>query len=449
MKLARIITAPEAAALIPDGATVATGGFLGIGWPEDVAFHIEERFKKSGKPENLTLVHAAGQYGIGHFAHKGMLKRVIAGFYGWSKEMQRLVLENEIEAYNLPQGVIINLYRDIAAGRQYHASKIGLGTFVQPENGGGRLNEKTPNDMVLAGDKWDVLNYLTFPIDVAIIRATQSDISGNLTMEEEPLAGETLSLAMAAHNSGGIVIAQVKRTWQGRADPFRVKVPGILVDYIVPAYQGRHMQTAGTQFNSAYVMGGAKSQFHAPPMDDGPKAKIARRAAEELREGDVVNIGIGLPELVAQVARERGMDQKITMTTEAGIIGGVPASGLDFGAAINMDAVIDPGYQFDFYHGGGLDVAFLGFAQIDKVGSVNVSKFGNRLPGCGGFIDISQSAKRIVFVGLEEAKGVSKFVDKVEHLTFNGPQAVWRGQNVMFVTDNGTYKLTDNGPVKS
>lgn len=457
MKRPRIITAPEAADLISDGATVATGGFLGVGWPEDIAFHIEERFKKERKPEGLTLVHAAGQWGIGHFAHAGMLKRVIAGFYGWSKEMQRLVLENEIEAYNLPQGVIINLYRDIAAGRRTHYSPIGLGTFVQAF--GGALNERTPMDGVipwapgrytkpvphgaLAG-----ISYSTFPINVAVIRATTADISGNLTFEEEPLTLETLSLAMAARNSGGIVIAQVKRTWQGRADPFKVKVPGIFVDYIVEANPQRHKQTAGTDFNPAYVVGGAKYGHQPPPMPDTAKAKIARRAVKELRDGDVVNIGIGLPELVAQVAREQGVDESVTLTNEAGIIGGVPASGLDFGAAMNMDAVIDAGYQFDFYAGGGLDVAFLGFAEIDKAGNVNVSKFGNKLPGCGGFIDISQSAKRIVFCGLEEAHGVSKFVDKVEHITFSAAQALKSSQDVRYVTDKGVYRLTKKGPVK-
>ena len=442
---AKIVTAADAAKLIKDGSTVATAGFLGIGYAEDVTWHIEQRFLNERKPEGITLVHAAGQYSIGHFAHKGLLKRVIAGFYGWSKEMQRLALSGEIEAYNLPQGVIINLYRDIAARRKEHVSRVGYGTFVEHE--GGAINDRSYYDLVYLKEGTD-LCYRTFPIDVAIIRATTADISGNLTMEEEALTGEALSLAMAARNSGGIVIAQVKKFWNGRADPFKVKVPGIFVDYLVEGALPRHKQTPATSFNVAFMGQGAKSAFHSPPMEDSVKVRIGKRAADELKEGDIVNIGIGIPELVAQVARERGMDEKVTMTTEAGIIGGVPASGLDFGAAINMDAVIDPGYQFDFYSGGGLDCAFLGFAQIDTMGNVNVSKFNGRLPGCGGFIDISQNAKRLVFCGLEEANGVSKFVDNVEHITFSAKYALHRKTPVLYVTDKAVYKLTDKGLVQ-
>lgn len=446
---AKIVTAVDAAKVIKDGDTVATSGFLGIGYAEDVTWHIEQRFLKDRKPEGITLVHAAGQYKIGHFAHKGLLKRVIAGFYGWSKEMQQLALLGEIEAYNLPQGVIINLYRDIAAGRDWHVSRVGYGTFV--ESHGGALNKLSSQyeHAILTDDCSPTLRYETFPINVAIIRATTADVSGNLTFEEEALTGEALSLAMAARNSGGIVIAQVKRFWNGRADPFKVKVPGIFVDYLVEGASTRHRQTAASNFNHAFMGQGAKTQYHSVPMEDSVKARIARRAADELREGDIVNIGIGLPEMVAKVARERGMDDKIAMTTEAGIIGGVPASGLDFGAAINMDAVIDSGYQFDFYSGGGLDVAVLGFAQIGSNGDVNVSKFNGKLPGCGGFIDISQNAKRIVFVGLEQANGVEKFVDKVEHVTFSAKDALRRGHDVRYVTDRAVYQLTESGLVQT
>ena len=315
---AKIVTAVDAARQIKDGDTVATSGFLGIGYAEDVTWHIEQRFLNERKPEGITLVHAAGQYKIGHFAHKGLLKRVIAGFYGWSKEMQKLALTGEIEAYNWPQGVIINLYRDIAAGRDFHMSKVGKATFVEAEAGG--LNRGSiklgHSSMIFSDHSLAELSYATFPINVAIIRATTADVSGNLTFEEEALTGEALSLAMAARNSGGIVIAQVKRFWNGRADPFKVKVPGIFVDYLVEGASTRHRQTAASNFNHAFMGQGAKTQYHSVPMEDSVKARIARRAADELREGDIVNIGIGLPELVAKVARERGLDEKITMTTE-------------------------------------------------------------------------------------------------------------------------------------
>jgi len=466
----KIVTAAEAVQLIRDSDTVATSGFVGIGFAEEVAIALEARFLAQQRPRDLTLVYAGGQgdggnKGLNHFAHEGLIRRVVGGHWGLVPALGKLAVEDRIEAYNLPQGVISCLFRDIAGGRPGHVSRIGLGTFVDPRLDGGKMNSSTVEDLVelchLGGS--ESLFYKAFAVNVAIIRATTADPDGNLTMEREALTLESLSIATAAHNSGGIVIAQVERiTDRGALNPRQVKVPGVLVDCVVVASPENHWQTFTTRYSAGY-----SGELRVPAGGRGILALnerkiIARRAALELSANSVVNLGIGMPEGIADVASEEHVIDLMTLTAEPGVIGGVPAGGLDFGAAVNTQAIIDQPYQFDFYDGGGLDVAFLGLAQADADGNLNVSKFGSRLAGAGGFINISQSAKKVVFVGTFNAGGLDvaveagrlmirregrtrKFVHAVEHRTYSGKEARERRQVALYITERCVFRLSPEG----
>ena len=465
---ARIVSALEAVAAIPSGATVAVGGFVGAGHAEALTAALERRFLATAEPRDLTLLYAAGQgdrgqRGLNHFAHGGLLKRVVGGHWNLAPKLGRLALENQIEAYNFPQGVICGLFREIAAKRPGIFSQVGLNTFVDPLHGGGQLNARTVEPLVerltLDGETW--LRYRSFPVHVALIRATSADRRGNLSMEREGLIGEVLPIAQAAKNHGGLVIAQVERVVDHIADPKSVRVPGMLVDFVVVAEPAEHPQTFGAAFDGSFVTANGPD-LPVSPVAFSERKIIGARALAEIRRGDIVNLGIGLPEAVAAVAAARGRLDEFTLTLESGPIGGVPASGLDFGCSRFPEAIIDQPAQFDFYDGGGLDIAILGAVEVGPDGSVNVSSFAGRFAGVGGFMNIAQSARRLVFCcsfragDLEVAMDGdvlrirhegrhAKFVQQPQQICFHGPSAVARGQQVLYVTERAVFELTAAG----
>jgi len=471
MRLKKVVEAGDAVAVIHSGDTVASTGYAGSGTPDQLFFSLERRFLESAEPRDLTLVFSTGQgdlkdKGLNRLAHEGLVRRVIGGYFGLSPKLERLIVENRIEAYNLPEGVMTQLYRDIGARKPGTLSRVGLGTYIDPRHGGGKMNGRTVDDIVqlLKVDGDDVLFFRAFPINVALIRGTTADPDGNITTERESLALENLALAIAARNSGGIVIAQVERVAaEGTLDARNVKVPGILVDCVVLTEAEHHMQTYGTQFNPAL-----SGELRLPParpsaVELTDRKVIARRAVLELAPNSVINIGVGsIPDQIPLVAGEERVQDLLSLAVDSGVIGGVPMSGLDFGTAINYQAVIDHACAFDFIDGGGLDVAFLGFGECDSRGNVNASKFGNRTPGCGGFIDISQNAKKVVFMGTFASGGLEtaieegrlriikegrtpKFVERIGQVTFSADVARQSAQDVLFVTERCVFRLDERG----
>ena len=467
----KVVSAAQAVSVVKNGAMIATGGFVGNGFAEELAIALEERFLTSGEPNDLGLIYAAGQgdgktRGLNHFGHEGMVSRVIGGHWGLVPNLQKQAVENKIIAYNLPQGIISTMFRDTAAKKPRTISSVGLGTFVDPRNGGGKMNQATTEDLVelMIFDGEEYLAYKTIPVDIALIRGTTADPVGNITMEKEALTLEVLAIAMAVRNSGGQVIVQVERIAEyGTLHARNVKIPGIFVDYVVVSQPENHWQTFGEQYNPSYSSEIRIPVESIPEMAMGQRKVIARRAAFELRKGDIVNLGIGMPEGVSNVVNEEGVLDQIVLTAEPGVIGGIPVGGLSFGAAINTEALIDQPYQFDYYDGGGLDIAYLGMAEVDAYGNVNVSKFGPKLTGAGGFINISQNAKTVVFVGTFTAGGLEvaidngklqivtegraqKFVEgEVEHVTFSGIYSTKRGQTTLYITERCVFHLTSDG----
>jgi propionate CoA-transferase len=471
MKKNKVITADEAIALIRPNDVVTTTGFVQSCIPEALHAALEKRFLETGAPRDLTLIMTAGAgdskgLGTGRLHHEGLLSRVIAANFGRMPKVAKAAQDNKILGYNLPQGVISQLYRACAAGQPGLFSKVGLKTYVDPRLGGGRVNEVTTKEIVklveVEGEEW--LFYTATKIDVAFIRGTSADPSGNISMEREALTLDNLAQAMAARNNGGLVIAQVERIVEdGSIAPKDVRVPGVLVDCVVVAEAPElHRMNYGVQYDAALA-----GEIRVPVkgmkrMALDARKVIARRAAFELPPNGVVNLGVGAPEGIAAVANEEKVTPYITLTTEAGAVGGVLASGSSFGAATNADCVIDQNQMFDFYDGGGLDMTCLGMAECDVHGNVNTSRFGGRLNGCGGFINISQNARAVVFAGTFTVGGLEvaiedgllkivtegkarKFISAVEQVTFSGSFAQERSQPVLYVTERCVFELTKDG----
>ena len=466
-----VITAAEAALMVLDGMTISTSGFVASAMPEALNRALEERFLETGHPCNLTLFFAAAQgnrdgSGGDHYAHEGMLKRIVAGHYNMNPEMGKLINANKLEAYNLPQGTLAQLFRDIAAHKLGTLTHVGLNTFADPRIEGGKLNSVTTEDIVEVVEVLgqERLLYKAMKIDVGLIRGTYADETGNVTLERECCTTEVTAIAQAVKNNGGKVIVQVEKVVEaGTLDPKLVKIPGIYVDAIVVCQNKvDHAQCQGCEYDGS-MTGDFRvplGSLEYPPMS--AKKIIARRAAMELQPNTVVNLGIGLPEQISMVAAEEGIGDYMTLTVEAGPVGGVPQGGSKFGGAVNVECILDQAYQFDFYDGGGVDLAFLGLAQADKEGNINVSRFGPRIAGCGGFINITQNAKKVYFCGTFTAGGIKvhvedgklvvdqegrekKMIDAVEQVTFSGIYANKVGQPVMYITERAVFELRKDG----
>ncbi len=469
--MAKVVTADQAMEFVKDGSTVLVNPM-----PSEEVFPAFARsFEANGRPKDLTFVWAAGlgpfsaeRKGMNHFAVPGMTKRMIAGHVGLNHLVIKMIASNECEAYNLPQGTMTQLYREIAAHRPGLLTPVGLGTFVDPRIDGGKMNERTRDceDLVkvVEIDGQEMLFYKAFHVDVGLVRGTTADPYGNLTTENEALWMGDLDVAMAAKNCGGIVIAQVERLSDTPANPQHVRVPGILVDYVVVATSRKaHPHTLFSE-NEPSFTGAVKVPLEqeVAPLPLNLEKVICRRAALELRRDMIVNLGVGIPMGVASVAHEEGFLETLTMTTEIGVIGGLPERGFNFGPARNPVAFIAQPQMFDYYDGGGLDVTGVGLAQVDAEGNVNVSKLGPKLIGSGGFINITQSARKCLFCGeftaggldavVEDGKLVirqegksAKFVNRVQQITYSGMTARKENQEVLYITERCVFKLTTDG----
>jgi propionate CoA-transferase len=474
MKKSKIVSAEEAVRLIKDGDVVATTGIVRCVSADYLLEAIAQAFLKDGRPRDLTVMIAScigdsradgPRVGLNRLAYEGLVRRFIAGHWGMAARMGPLAEEGKIQGYVFPQGTIAQLFREMAGGKPGVLTKVGLGTFIDPRNEGGKINAQTTQDLVeimeIGGEEY--LFYHAVRPNIAILRGTTADLDGNIGMEREALFMEVLPVATAVHNNGGLVMVQVERiTDRHTLDPREVKIPGVLVDCVVVADPEYHWQAGTTAYSPAYA-----SRIRVPaaavvPMALTERKIIARRAAFEIQPNSLVNLGIGMPEGVGAVANEEKVADLMTMTNEPGGIGGVPQGGLDFGAVVNVEALIEQPSMFDIYDGGALDGTFLGMAQADREGNVNVSKFGPKTVGVGGFVNISQNAKAIVFMGtftagkhafsiadnalhIEQDGKIAKCVERVDQLTFSGKHAAAKGQQVLYVTERCVFRLTPDG----
>ncbi len=461
-----VITADQAADLVKDGVTVAIGGAgAGHAVPDRLMRALGEHYVKNGGPRKITVLHPCGlgdndTRGMNHLAHAGLIDTSIGGYWGNAPKMVGLALENKVKGYNFPQGVLGHLMRATASGKPGIITPIGLHTYVDPRLEGGKLNDITTEDLVevieIGGSEY--LFYKSIAVDVAFIRGTTVDCEGNLTMEEEVGTFSMLSIAQSAKVNGGIVIAQTKRTSGAHCDPGHVKVPGVFIDYVV--VEPEQEMTFLTKFEPALVKRDVSYEAEELRLE-GVKRVVSRRAALELRPDIYVNLGYGMSDGVPIVAQQEEITDELVFMIEQGAIAGIPTTGLNFGAMFNPTAIVDDVYQFDFFHGGGLDMAFLGFAQVDQSGNINSTRFNNFVTGSGGSIDISSAAKKIVYCGTFAVKAeqqitadglnvsypgrVKKFVNHVEQVSFSGKCAVERGQSVYYVTERAVFVLTPEG----
>lgn len=471
---ANFIQPKEAIKLIKDGATISTVGMTLVSSSETILKEIENSFLENGYPKDLTLVHAAGQSdrkdGIQHFAHEGLVTKIIGSHWGLQPKWMEMISQNKVIAYCLPQGQIAQLYRSMACGLPGKMSKVGLGTFVDPRIEGGKMNDRTKElaniSEIMEYDGEEYMFYKNIPLDICIIRGTTADEMGNISMEEEAMKLEVLPAVLATKRFGGKVIAQVKRVAQtGTIHPKEVVVPGVFVDAIVVSdnpYED-HRQTSSWYYDPSYSGDLRVPQDSIEPLELTIRKFIGRRAIMEIKPGDVINLGTGIPnDVVGKIANEEGITNDIMITVESGIYGGIQAGGIDFGIGQNLFAMITHHEQMDYYNGAGVDVTFMGAGELDGEGNINATKMGTRCTGAGGFIDITQNAKKVVFcatfntggteISLENSNvvikkegSIKKMVNKVSQISFNGKLAREKGQDVVFVTERAVFKLVKEG----
>lgn len=476
MKKPRFINGAEAAEMISDNSTIATIGMTLVSASETILKAVEHRFLTEGSPKNLTLVHSCGQSdrdrGIQHFAHEGMLHRIIGGHWGLQPKMMELISENKILAYCIPQGQFAQLFRSMAGGEPGKITKVGLGTFVDPRLDGGKMNEitKSAPDIsdVVTIDGEEYMRYKPIPLDYVIIRGTYVDELGNLTTDEEAMSLEVFPAVLACKKFGGKVIAQAKyKVKSGQLHCKRVTVPGVFIDAVVMCDdpETNHRQTHSFAFDPAYC-GDIKVPVSSSDILPLTIRKlIGRRAMMELSVNDILNVGTGIPnDVVGPILSEEGIDEDVTITVESGIYGGIPLGGVDFGIAKNNFALVRHDDQFDYYNGAGVDITFMGAGQIDPEGNVNATRLGPLPTGAGGFIDITTNAKHVVFCSTFTGKGLKcsfednklhilqegsliKFVKNVSQISYNGKIARSKCQKMHYVTERAVFELRPEGLV--
>lgn len=470
----KVVTAQYAASLIQDSMTVGVGGFVGFGTPEELYIAIKDRYVETQSPKNLTVFYGAGigdgkDRGMNHLAQEGLIKRLVCAHLGLAPKLGQLCVDNKIECFIVPQGVCSHILRATAGKKPGVLTHVGLKTYADPRNEGCKGNKAAADsgyDIVklVDIDGREALVYKSVPLDMCFIRGTYADEAGNISLAKEALQGDQFEMAMATKNSGGKVVVQVEKVVQKGTLPMRdVVIPSFMVDYVVEAKPENHWQSfLGPEYHPEFT-GDVKIPVDSiKPMPLNPRKICGRRGAMLLKKGTVVNLGIGIPDSVAAVAGEEGISDQFTLSIESGVLGGVPSGGMGLGATANPDAMLKQPDCFDFYDGGGLDMAFLGSAEVDEKGNVNVSKFSGRMVGPGGFINITQNSKTVVFCGtftagkmkceigdgklniIEDAPGI-KFKKSVEQVTYSAEYGVSTGQNVYYVTERALFKLTSEG----
>jgi acyl CoA:acetate/3-ketoacid CoA transferase len=471
MSKTKFMDAQCAAAMVNDGDTVAvSGNGAGMISAEAILAALEQRFLDTGSPRDLTLVHSLGlgdraALGTNRFAHEGMVRKIIAAHFTWSPRIQQLIRDEKVEAYCFPAGVIQQLLREIGAGRPGLFTHSGLGTFVDPRQDGGRCNRRSREELVelMHIDGKEVLRYKPFKVDVAIIRGTYADTRGNLSPEEEAVDMDIHTMALAAHNSGGKVIAQVRQIVEaGTLHARSVRVPGIMIDAIVQDSRQRLFYDVGYDPTVSGARRAHLGHLKAGIPEKLERRIIARRAALELKSGVSLNFGFGIPGGIFGVIAEQGTAESLWMSVEQGVHNGQMLDDHLFGAARNPDAIVPSVEQFDYYSGGGIDIAFLGMGEVDSEGNVNVSHLRGNLIGPGGFMEIAQNAKKVVFCGTFDAQGsrvswsqgrltvlqrgkIRKFVRAVERVTFSADYARTHGQEVLYITERAVFRLLAEG----